>query len=149
MIDSVKVERPAGSYYVMTVMGRGFGDRRGDLKVFSPDNLELNVPHLSIPHLNVMRWSDTEIVAEVADGELMPGALLPGEWVAVVLPAPGIVASFEVPDPNAPNEGVPDPAHTADYDTLVAHAESMGVKVDKRWGEERLRQEIEAAEPEG
>jgi hypothetical protein len=29
---------------------------------------------------------------------------------------------------------------------LRAHAEALGVKVDKRWGEDRLRQEIQSAE---
>jgi hypothetical protein len=49
---------------------------------------------------------------------------------------------FSVPDPS-------DPVHTADYDGLVAHAEAIGVKVDKRWGEDRLRQEIQSAETSG
>lgn len=35
----------------------------------------------------------------------------------------------------------------ADLDSLRAVAEKAGVKVDNRWGSDRLRQEIEAATP--
>lgn len=36
-------------------------------------------------------------------------------------------------------------ATEADLDALRAQAEALGVKVDRRWGEQRLREEIDAA----
>jgi hypothetical protein len=41
------------------------------------------------------------------------------------------------------------PAESApDYVATVAKAESLGIKVDKRWGMDRLLQEIDSAEAE-
>ena len=40
----------------------------------------------------------------------------------------------------------PEEIHTADYDTLAKRAEELGIKVDGRWGEDRLREEILKAE---
>jgi nucleotide-binding universal stress UspA family protein len=41
------------------------------------------------------------------------------------------------------------PASDEDLDALRAQLEELGVKVDGRWGEQRLRDEIAAAEAEG
>ena len=41
----------------------------------------------------------------------------------------------------------PEPADTvANHESLVTRAEELGISVDRRWGEQRLRQEISAAE---
>jgi hypothetical protein len=45
-------------------------------------------------------------------------------------------------------EAEPEPA-VADLDELRAEAEALGVKVDGRWGEQRLRDEIAAYEDKG
>jgi hypothetical protein len=57
-----------------------------------------------------------------------------------VVPVPGMIVGFDVP------ADASDPVHTGNYDALAEHAASLGIKVDKRWGEDRLRHEIEAVE---
>ena len=48
------------------------------------------------------------------------------------------------PAPSGPEE--PEQPEEADYEALKAHAEQLGIKVDGRWGADRLRAEIEAEE---
>ena len=60
--------------------------------------------------------------------------------------AEGKAAAEEVGE--QPAEDV-EPAEEVDLDDLRAQAEGLGVKVDGRWGEQRLRDEIAAHEPEG
>jgi hypothetical protein len=144
MIDHVEVERPEGSFYNLVICGEGFGDRLGEVNVWNADGM-------SVPHVDIQSWDDAKIVVEVTDAAMNTGSgLMPGDAMVEVVPVPGMVMEFEVPDPSAGVEfrAMPDsdPAHTADYDHLVAHAEALGVKVDKRWGEDRLRQEMLAAE---
>ncbi len=49
------------------------------------------------------------------------------------------------PEPEPEPEPAPAPPD-ADLDDLRAQAEAVGVKVDKRWGADRLRSEIDAAQ---
>jgi hypothetical protein len=134
MIDHVEVERPEGSLYLLTICGEGFGDRPGQVNVW-------NAAGVSVPHIDIKSWADAKIEVEVTDASLVGvgGGLMPGKAMVEVVPVPGMVMEFNVPDPS-------EPTHTGDYDGLVAHAEEIGVKVDKRWGEDRLRQEIQSAE---
>jgi hypothetical protein len=134
MIDHVEVERPEGSFYNLVICGEGFGDRPGQVSVWNADGM-------SVPHVDIKSWDDAKIVVEVTDASMNTGAgLMVGDAMVEVVPVPGMVMEFNVPDPSDPA------AHTADYDSLRAHAEALGVKVDKRWGEDRLRQEIQSAE---
>lgn len=57
----------------------------------------------------------------------------------------------QVPSPGDKQVAMPEDkaGPTDDIDELRAAAEQAGVKVDKRWGVERLQQEIAAAESEG
>jgi hypothetical protein len=144
MIDHVEVERPEGSFYNLVICGEGFGDRLGQVSVWNADGM-------SVPHVDIKSWDDAKIVVEVTDAAINTGSgLMPGGAMVEVVPVPGMVMGFSVPDPSVGVEvsGLPsdDPVHTADYDGLRAHAEALGVKVDKRWGEDRLRQEIQSAE---
>jgi hypothetical protein len=135
MIDHVEVERPEGSYYVLTIAGEGFGDRTGAVSVRSADGVVLQ-------YVNPIKWTDTEIVVETTDATINAGhGLMPGAGATVeVVPLPGMVMEFDVP------ADASDPVHTGNYDALAEHAASLGIKVDKRWGEDRLRHEIDAAE---
>jgi hypothetical protein len=134
MIDHVEIERPEGSFYNLVICGEGFGDRLGEVNVWNADGM-------SVPHVDIKSWDDAKIVVEVTDAAMNTGSgLMPGDAVVEVVPVPGMVMDFSVPDPSNPA------VHTADYDGLRAHAEALGVKVDRRWGEDRLRQEIQSAE---
>lgn len=145
-ISKVDVARPEGSFYELTITGEGFGDRPGELSVWMPDQPDF--------HVNPVKWSDTEITAMVSDVEMGVPGLMPGATAMIeVIPVPGMVSTFEVFDPNQDEEAqtaeeaqAAEEVHTADYDGLVARAEALGVKVDKRWGEDRLRQEVASAE---
>jgi hypothetical protein len=145
MIDHVEVERPEGSFYNLVICGEGFGDRLGQVNVW-------NAGGMSVPHVDIKSWDDAKIVVEVTDAAMNTGSgLMPGPATVEVVPVPGMMMGFDVPDPSVGVEETGpmpdgDPAHTADYDGLRAHAEALGVKVDRRWGEDRLRQEIQSAE---
>lgn len=55
------------------------------------------------------------------------------------------VARGLVAQPEALPEDVPEPAPEPTRADLVAEAEALGIDVDGRWSERRLRQEIDAA----
>ena len=55
------------------------------------------------------------------------------------------VARGLVAQPEAAPEDVPEPAPEPTRADLVAQAEALGINVDGRWSERRLRQEIDAA----
>ena len=55
------------------------------------------------------------------------------------------VARGLVAQPEAAPEGIPEPAPEPTRADLVAQAEALGIDVDGRWSERRLRQEIDAA----
>lgn len=132
MIDHVEVERPEGSFYNLVICGEGFGDRMGQVSVWNADGM-------SVPHVDIKSWDDAKIVVEVTDAAMNTGSgLMPGDAMVEVVPVPGMVMEFNVPDPS----GLAQPGAPS----LVAHAEALGIKVDKRWGEDRLRQEIQSAE---
>jgi hypothetical protein len=130
MIDHVEVERPEGSFYVLTICGEGFGDRPGAVSVMNADGMALQ-------YVNPIKWTDTEIVVETTDATINEGhGLMPGPAMLEVVPVPGMIVGFDVP------ADASDPVHTGNYDALAEHAASLGIKVDKRWGEDRLRHEI-------
>jgi hypothetical protein len=134
MIDHIEVTRPEGSYYVLTICGEGFGDRLGKVSVMNADGMALQ-------YVNPIKWTDTEIVVETTDATINAGhGLMPGPAMVEVVPVPGMIVGFDVP------ADASDPVHTGNYDALAKHAASLGVKIDKRWGEDRLRHEIEAVE---
>ena len=140
MISKISVTRPEGSFYQVVVSGEGFGDRPGKVSVW-------NVDRAPIAHVDVKEWTDTAITLEVTDVAMVTDGLMPGAAMVEVVPAPGMVMEFDVPDPEAPMpDMMPDEPHTADYDALVMRAEELGVKVDKRWGSDRLSEEIAKAE---
>ena len=139
MISKISVTRPEGSFYQLTIAGEGFGDRPGTVSVWNAD-------HAPIAHVDVKEWIDTAITLEVTDAAMMTDGLMPGSAVVEVVPVPGMMMEFEVPNPDAPMLMAPDEPHTADYDALVMRAEELGVKVDKRWGSDRLSEEIAKAE---
>lgn len=80
-----------------------------------------------------------------------PGILPPppaslAEQIAPVetRPEPAIASAEPVPEPHTVHEAPHhDPAHEL-RDTLRARAEALGVDVDRRWGVDRLSEEIEA-----
>jgi hypothetical protein len=134
MIDHVEVERPEGDFYVLTICGEGFGSRLGQVNVWNADGVPVS-------HVDIKSWDDAKIAVEVLDDVTSAGSgLMVGKALVEVVPVPGMLAEFEV-------KTTPDEPHTADYDSLAEHAASLGIKVDKRWGEDRLRHEIEAVEP--
>jgi len=57
----------------------------------------------------------------------------------------GMVALFRSWAASGAVEILEEEAPTVDLEELRAEAESVGVKVDKRWGTDRLREEIAAA----
>lgn len=59
--------------------------------------------------------------------------------------APGEKRSLSVPTPPSGPEPAPTPVD--DVKALQKQAETAGVKVDKRWGADKLRQEIAQAKP--
>jgi hypothetical protein len=135
MIDHIDVERPDGRFYVLTICGEGFGDRSGQVSVWNTDGV-------LVPHVDIKSWYDAKISVEVTDAAENTGSgLMVGKAMVEVVPVPGMVMEFDVPAADAS-----DPVHTGNYDALAEHAASLGIKVDKRWGEDRLRHEIEAAE---
>jgi hypothetical protein len=134
MIDHIEVERPEGRFYSLTICGEDFGDRPGQVSVWNADGV-------LVSHVDIKSWDDAKIVAEVTDAAENAGSgLMVGKAMVEVVPVPGMVMEFDVP------ADASDPVHTGNYDALAEHATSLGIKVDKRWGEDRLRHEIEAAE---
>lgn len=59
--------------------------------------------------------------------------------------APGEKRSVTPPVAPPPAKPTPAPPTVDDLDALRTQAEEAGVKVDKRWGVDKLRQEIEKA----
>jgi hypothetical protein len=134
MIDHVDVERPEGSFYLLTVCGEGFGNRPGQVNVW-------NAYGALVSHVDIKVWGDALVTVEVTDAAVNAGSgLMVGKAMVEVVPVPGMMMEFDVP------ADASDPVHTGNYDALAEHAASLGIKVDKRWGEDRLRHEIEAAE---
>lgn len=75
-----------------------------------------------------------EPIQDAADRAAAPtetATAVPGERRSITLPAPKPAA--------------PSPAPVDDLDALRKQAEEAGVTVDKRWGVNKLRQEIDAA----
>jgi hypothetical protein len=134
MIDHVEVDRPEGNFYCLTICGEGFGNRLGQVNVW-------NAESVPVSHVDIKSWDDATIAVEVLDAVMSAGSgLMPGRAMVEVVPVPGMLVGFDVP------ADASDPVHTGNYDALAEHAASLGIKVDKRWGEDRLRHEIEAAE---
>ena len=69
------------------------------------------------------------------------------------LEAPEVETIDETPDrvdqDDAPDTLEQDDSDTDDLDTLRAEAEAAGVKVDRRWGADRLHEEIESTGKKG
>jgi len=69
------------------------------------------------------------------------------------LEAPEVETIDETPDrvdqDDAPDTIEQDEPDTDDLDTLRSEAEAAGVKVDRRWGADRLHEEIESAGKKG
>ena len=67
------------------------------------------------------------------------------------LEAPEVPTIYETPD-RVENNDTPDnqdESDNDDLDALRAEAEAKGLKVDKRWGAQRLREEIQWADEKG
>ena len=79
----------------------------------------------------------------VASPEALEAALRDGWYWSLDDAARGLVAQPEAA-PEVLAEVAPEPAPDTRAD-LVAQAERLGVDVDGRWSEKRLRQEIDAA----
>jgi len=62
---------------------------------------------------------------------------------------PGLASMPPTPGPPVEPIAEPDEGHRAELDALRAEAEAAGVRVDRRWGEARLQQEIASARPAG
>ena len=83
----------------------------------------------------------------VADASELAAALSAG-WFATL---PEAVEAFLAPSPSSSQEGLSEPeSETADEapltrESLEAKAAELGLKVDKRWGDKRLMEEIAKA----
>ncbi len=100
MADAVKIARAASGCYLLTVSGKGFGERMGQLAL-----RDANGDYLA--HVNPVSWNDREITAEVPDTAMGGNTLgiSAGDTCEImVLPAPGFSFAFEV------QEQKPEPA---------------------------------------
>jgi|SRR5262245_9807500 len=88
----------------------------------------MNFYRCTVPH-----WQGNDFVAA--------GAVLP-EGHSQLIPEFFTVIEWDEIEAGPP----PEPTPEVDIDSLRAYAEELGVKVDKRWGVDRLNEEIEAAE---
>lgn len=68
---------------------------------------------------------------------------VPAEYLPLV-PADAWSSPPMIDRPPKDNDETPKVSRALSYD-LLAQADALGIRVDKRWGEERLRNEIAAA----
>ena len=92
-ISKIDVTRPEGSFYQMVITGEGFGDRRGKVNVWMPDEPDF--------HVDPVEWTDTAITVMVSDSDMGVPGLHPGSGMVEVIPVPGMVMEFKVADPKA------------------------------------------------
>ena len=96
------------------------------------------------PGLHAGPHGKTYDTRPVASPEALAAALRYGWHWSLDEAARGLVAQPE-PAPEVLAEVVPEPAPEPTRADLVAQAERLGIDVDGRWSERRLRQEIDAA----
>jgi len=92
---------------------------------------------------------DHEVSGEVKSFRFMPAGepIEVPKQVASSLYIKALIndGSLSIVDVEDDVEDDADPAEASRLSDLVAQAEELGVKVDKRWGDDRLTSEIEAA----